>query len=667
MKIKKLLYGFCIGTMSFFLACNEDKGNYDYTDVSSIYTIDSLLSSYSIEAGDTLRLTPYLTLNDSLVSTIDDYSFEWYGYLAADGDKTRHDLGTERTLVLPMVGAWGNVTSGSGNTIVCKATNNVTGVFATSKVSVSVGMDFKWGYLILTKGANSTFDVSAIACSSQPNDISIYSYAQLAAPTAPPFDINCPYKYNFRKNVFSSLGNVDLNANPIALDCTLDAYGPYLGASKTSDGSGDGGYEVILYTDKYSTRLNKLDYGRKYNGEEKPDMYNMNQIVEPWSGALNASGEFTPEAIYPSCYYASAAATWGSSNKTKIYPNGNATSIRFYANGNWYIYYTASPGVYIQEPINRTYDSATGTFSAPYKTPPTIAPHMNTASLLFNEDAKKFMFHGVSASNMTTMLASTPVSDAVDYYMMFKDTDDPCTEVVYMSDYSQRADYVSGDQGGAIAGFAIMKGSKSSEYRCVTFKCNAANMTNTTASGQFRRFYLPAEIQNVKHWAMKNGHLFCVTADNKVYSLLWSGLASEPIADIQAMTPAAPVGKDNYWAQTAADGYKRFEDITSNFITDSYTKISFFKIIDDQNTRYWMIGGYWGLPVGSIAVGTVDPAKPEGENGKLQLFKYYPFDHRLYLYDLYIAPTSDQYTGEKSKFNTWTGIGEVVDVSYKFW
>ncbi len=36
MKINRLLYGFCMVAMTF-VACNDDLGNYDYTDVSSIF------------------------------------------------------------------------------------------------------------------------------------------------------------------------------------------------------------------------------------------------------------------------------------------------------------------------------------------------------------------------------------------------------------------------------------------------------------------------------------------------------------------------------------------------------------------------------------------------------------------------------------------------------
>ncbi len=458
-------------------------------------------------------------------------------------------------------------------------------------------------------------------------------------------------------------GNVDLNANPVAINCVLDKSGPYLGAVKVSGTSGDGAYEVILNTDKYSTRLNMQDYGTKYGSgddrKDRPDMYNLTQIVEPWSDALNSSGEFTPEVIVPRCYYSSSFSTFGSYSLTGVYPNGNLTTIRFYANNNWYIYH--SDLVYLQEPLNRIYDSGTGTFSAPYKVAPYVAPLSYSAAVFFNEDEKRFMHSSVSTSNLTTTLSTTRASTESDYYMMFKDTSDPNTELVYMGDYNSYAEFTAGDVGGAPNGFAILKGS-SSEYRCVVFRSNAAHFTNNTGV-QFRRFYLPEQVQNAKFWTMKNGHLFCVTEDNRIYSMLWDGLSNEPAANIQAMTLTTPRGKnDSFWSETTSDGAKRFEDITSSIITDSYTQVTMFKTVDDKNARYWQIGNYWGgLPCGSIGIGTADPAKSVGDNGKLQLYQYYPTEHKLYLKELY---KHDEGT---ATFNTWTGIGEVVDVTFKYW
>ncbi len=72
METNKILYGFFVVCL-LLGACAEDKGNYNYTLINEV-TIDSILSTYSCEAGSRLYIKPDIK---SLDETTADLSYSW--------------------------------------------------------------------------------------------------------------------------------------------------------------------------------------------------------------------------------------------------------------------------------------------------------------------------------------------------------------------------------------------------------------------------------------------------------------------------------------------------------------------------------------------------------------------------------------------------------------
>lgn len=593
-----------LGVIFTLLSCNEDKGNYDYTEVSSVYQIIGIDSLYNIEPGETLMIEPELVLNDSLVSSIDNYRFEWYGYLKSSIlTQDAIFLGDEKILTLPITGEWGKPTQSDANyTIVCKVINKDTDIASLFTSKLNVNLQTRYGYLFLSKKAGNTFDVDVIARFGKDRGYSD------------------PYTYASYKNIFRTLNNIDLNAQPIAIAASPDILSPAIGKEK---------YGLFLFTDKYSTKLDPVDYSYK-------DEYSFTKMFETWSPLYNTM----PIIKNASDVYVRNTGTQTQADATSYQATlsqGNMVKMHLFVNDNWYFYTTTNVWYYFDYPINRLLQKD-GTYKR-YNPAPYVAGNLNTAALFFNKDDRKFLVQEYATGRPNVIRATMDtVTSEVHRRMMFEDTDDPNTELVYMSDYRQDEKY-------NVNGFAIMKGN-SPEYRCVTFRCSK---TGPTLDNHFKRFYLPAEVQNAKSWIMKNNILLCTTEDNKIYQFSWNSNDLKP--DKEA-TPIKPVGKgDSYWSG-------RYKDITTNFITDSYNKISCFKAVDDIKNKYNYISQGYSSMDGSIILATYDPGGKEGENGKVQILKYDKTEATL------VANNLNMYDGSAAT-NTFTGLGEVVDVTYK--
>ncbi|MDR0421838.1 MAG: hypothetical protein LBH72_02375, partial [Proteiniphilum sp.] len=74
--IRKLfVFAVCIAP-ALFSACSEDKGNYDYTDINTLDVIDNIRSSYSVDVGDLLEITPQLEFSHG--EDHGDFTYKWY-------------------------------------------------------------------------------------------------------------------------------------------------------------------------------------------------------------------------------------------------------------------------------------------------------------------------------------------------------------------------------------------------------------------------------------------------------------------------------------------------------------------------------------------------------------------------------------------------------------
>ncbi len=95
---------FCMGVT----ACYEDKGNYDYTELTEV-RIDTvgtgILDYYSVQRYDVLTLAPNVYYNGRLATDSDPLDYVWTMYATATSavtDYTVDTLGTERILSAPI-------------------------------------------------------------------------------------------------------------------------------------------------------------------------------------------------------------------------------------------------------------------------------------------------------------------------------------------------------------------------------------------------------------------------------------------------------------------------------------------------------------------------------------------------------------------------------------
>lgn len=583
MKKKNILA--CFTVLSFIgiliCSCNEDKGNYDYTEIDGVKQIVLQEEPYTVQPGENFKVSPEI---EFVKENPDAYSYKWYAYpLPLDNDYPVADrkailVGTERDLDFPMTGSWANPTaSGKYLTFMLEVTNDVTGVSYWHEIQVAVNIYTKSGYVLLTKKKNNTFDLDVVAKNS--NKFGVYT------------------------NILAGRDELDLTATPYDIAATRDMHAPAPFMGKN--------YGFYLLTDKYSVRLHPDNYSYE-------DKYNMSNMIEDWS-PLKAEELPGQKIVVRSAL-----------------SNGLQTRMHFYTGTDWY-FYSANLFAYFNRPVNRDEKTMVRYNAAPY------ISVINASTLLFNNDTKEFMVHTNTATeannfsrNLNDFVNDKGVPEAdianANYRMMFKDTDDPNQKLIYMKD-----------------GFAIFKGTNADpRYRCVIFTqvAKGINMKN----GAVYRAYLPEELNNldIKYWAFKsdtNGGMIFAATDTDLYSLNLKGLPRTYCADKDAKYEiGAAEGVEWQWSDA------RFKKITGDFVKAPYTKISCIKKVDDNTTQAGAVEN------GRIVLATYNPDGEEGANGQIQILDYISKEEILKPYNLNV---------EGGTTNTFTGMGEVITVTYK--
>lgn len=580
----------CIAVLLFtgafvFSSCNEDKGNYDYRDIDGVagtfgsngYEGIAINDLYQVEPGETLVITPEI---EFIKKTPDEYRYEWWAYeLPVERNVEQEPvlIGEECNLEFPMEGDWSKpTTAGKELTFLLKVINTKTDIEYYRKTFVSVNLYSKTGFVALTKKAGNQFDLDVVG-------------------------LNAGI-YGVYTDVLSKLEvDIDRTAEPRDIASGYDFNAP-------------GKYGFYLLTDQYSTRLNQTDYS--YSED-----YNLTRQVEPWSPLKNKP--LVGKKIVVRAYTINGL-------NSRIYLLGD--------DGNWYFTNTSAMA-YFDVPVNRDRANELKSYAT--------APYMmiqnnesvigrNASALFFSKELPGFTVQtGIGgASNIYSTRAVEAVVPGTagiaraNYRLMFQDTEDPNTDLVYMHE-----------------GFAILKGS-SPEYRFVTFT-TIANGINVDANAAFRA-YLPASLQNVKHWVFKKetsgGMLFCVTGDDKIYALNLKNLAKIHSDDNENGEIGAAPGASWQWTT------ERFKEITSEIIKPPYTKITCFKKVDDSNQIKLTEDG-------TIVLATYDPNGEVGKNGQLQFFNYDSTNEKLV--------AKEMTTKDGTVTNAFTGLGEVVAVTYK--
>jgi hypothetical protein len=249
-----------------------------------------------------------------------------------------------------------------------------------------------------------------------------------------------------------------------------------------------------------------------------------------------------------------------------------------YYNNNMYLYSVHHSLHLFGTPINRNRDNN----NAPFKPSPFVAGNPFRASVLFDEDNKRFMIHRGLASAMTEAsnlsLTVTPLVDDPDpghpTNALFSWRNN-IESLLYMGNYADAQ------------GFAIYKDSELDRYRLIKFDYSAGNHEVKKLSGSV--FVDNTLVESIKYFAMYPGnrnldwlnggaYLYMAT-DDKVYRV-------NPNMSI--------------------------DDITVSVLQPGY-KISVLKFVGQTST------GQWHQP--ELTVGSYDPNGKVGENGRLEIYR----------------------------------------------
>lgn len=142
-----------IASSLLFIGCYDDKGNYDYTDLSTI-DISGIDEEYSrISFKDTLRITPTVTSSDAN----DTFEYLWtlnpsYKSVPSGGSIESDTIGNEQTLNYPV-----KLSKGMYD-VVLKLTNSLTGYSTFHTTSLEVKTEFSLGFYVL-KDVNGNTDM----------------------------------------------------------------------------------------------------------------------------------------------------------------------------------------------------------------------------------------------------------------------------------------------------------------------------------------------------------------------------------------------------------------------------------------------------------------------------------------------------------------------------
>ncbi|MDU1890877.1 MAG: PKD-like family lipoprotein [Dysgonomonas sp.] len=239
MKIKyKIRYQIILGFAAMLLAlpsCNDDKGNYSYEDLNEV-SIEGINSTYTVEVGDQLKITPDLTF--SISDKNGSFSYEWY-VLTEDGSKKKQTMvSSERNLSLPVEGLIGK--PGSYD-MVYNITDNDTGVKYIKELKITVqSYRFAVGYMLLTEKPENKYDIDMLAVFN--NQIFLQS------------------------DILSSTGSeLPIEGNPLGVATFLDNYAPspYETTARLR-------FSAYILSDKRTDRVKAEDfsYKEKYNLKE---------------------------------------------------------------------------------------------------------------------------------------------------------------------------------------------------------------------------------------------------------------------------------------------------------------------------------------------------------------------------------------------------------------
>lgn len=309
-RINAIVVFLCIACL---WACNEDKGNYNYSDEDAITKFNDIEGEYTVELGEQLQITPSLK---SEFGHLEDFDFSWW---YKSGDWTLLQEGLELDFVI------GEPLNKDNTTyqLAFEAKNRHTGCAYRKLFNVKVVGSYGRGYVLMCENENG-FDLNMIA-------------------------LNAANKYVPKFDILNTTGSSLPRAG-------VTPRGIYIFQDKTApnvyhtDGSNR---SLYVLTDQYTTRLKTSDFSWD-------ESYDISTMLEPQSYVYNNYVTVGKKLVAEKMKFSFTAVSAGSYCHAYFYlkeENGEC---------NWYVY-NSYPMIQLASERMNMYRNGSGRYEpAPY-------------------------------------------------------------------------------------------------------------------------------------------------------------------------------------------------------------------------------------------------------------------------------------------------------------
>lgn len=345
----------CVGMLSL-VACNEDKGNYDYEAINRVTEITNIQEGYTVEVGERLMITPKL---DTSLGNADNLDYSWYYRSGSTWNVLQEGKDLDFVIADP-IGA-------PNTTYTCafEAKNKLTDVAYRQIFSIRVSGTFNRGYVLLYEKENE-FDMGMIVQNAQ-NE--------------------CIPKYNILTSTAPSLQREGVKPYQLKIFGDPTAPHPY-----NTDGSSR---SVYLLTDHYTTRLKVADFSWDPN-------YDISNSVESGSPIhqdyVSAGRPIVAEKMQAGYFVLSG----------NIKPHVYVYMRDDNGKGNWYFYNTYPVYYFLSYPMNAYRTGSTVYDSERFEPAPYLLCGQRT-TMFFDQEENKFSCQTTyrNASDFTTSVFFT--------------------------------------------------------------------------------------------------------------------------------------------------------------------------------------------------------------------------------------------------------------------
>ncbi|NDV64620.1 PKD-like family lipoprotein [Bacteroides sp. 224] len=371
----------CAALLSL-VACNEDKGNYDYKAINQVDDITGIEESYSVEIGEQLKITPEF---DPTMGHEDDLDYTWYYRNGTEWSVLQEGRNFDFEIAAPIG------TPYKTYTCAFEVKNRLTGVAYRDIFSIKVAGTFNKGYVLVYEKENE-FDMGMIVHNTQNQFIPKYD---ILASTAPSLQREGVKPYGI--NIFD--------------DAT--APNPY-----KPDGSKRSMY---LLTDHYTTRLKVGDFS--------------------WDASYDVSNSVESNSPIYDDYVAAGRPIIAEKMKTGYFISSNIVRPNTYiyvkndkGEGNWYLHKIFPVYYFFSFPMNAYRTGSTVYDSERYEPAPFLAcsPRLN---MFYDQKEKRFNCQTTyrSSADFSTGFFFTDkvVDESTDHIFSFNDENEG---LLYMSE-----------------------------------------------------------------------------------------------------------------------------------------------------------------------------------------------------------------------------------------